>query len=57
MKTLKAGYFDPESGQVIHSHSVTPQDSFLTPLLCNIVPHELDQFMLGMDPNLRDSAT
>lgn len=48
MKTLKAGYIDLENGKVIHSHSGTLQGSVLSPLLCNIVLHELDQFMLSM---------
>jgi len=48
MKTLKAAHIKLENGKVIHSHSGTPQGSVLSPLLCNIVLHELDQFMLSM---------
>lgn len=44
-KGLKAGYIDPKSGKTIREKTGTPQGSVLSPLLCNIVLHELDMFM------------
>jgi retron-type reverse transcriptase len=36
-KYLKAGYIDPNSGRLIKQDVGTPQESLLSPLLCNIV--------------------
>jgi retron-type reverse transcriptase len=44
-KALKAGYIDPETNKLQTSSIGTPQGSVLSPLLCNIVLHELDKFM------------
>eukprot|EP00245_Coleochaete_scutata_P009481 TRINITY_DN3129_c0_g3_i2.p1 TRINITY_DN3129_c0_g3~~TRINITY_DN3129_c0_g3_i2.p1 ORF type:complete len:622 (+),score=-69.83 TRINITY_DN3129_c0_g3_i2:204-1868(+) len=44
-KALSAGYVDPVSGKIIREKTGTPQGSVLSPLLCNIVLHELDKFM------------
>jgi group II intron reverse transcriptase/maturase len=44
-KALNAGYVDPENGKVIRAQFFEPQGSVLSPLLCNIVLHELDKFM------------
>lgn len=44
-KSLVAGHVDPSTGEVIKSSEGTPQGSILTPLLSNIVLHELDSFM------------
>lgn len=47
-KALSAGYIDPETGTLVKSDTGTPQGSVLSPLLCNIVLHELDSFMEGV---------
>lgn len=44
-KTINSGYIDPESNNLIKSHQGTPQGSVLSPLLSNIVLHELDVYM------------
>jgi group II intron reverse transcriptase/maturase len=43
-KFLNAGYLDP-SGKLVKSSIGTPQGGILSPLLCNIVLHQLDLFM------------
>lgn len=42
-KSLTAGHIDPESGEHILSSIGTPQGSVFSPLLANIVLHELDK--------------
>lgn len=44
-KSLKAGYIDPDTGKLVKGDIGTPQGSVLSPLLSNIVLHELDKFM------------
>lgn len=44
-KALSAGYFDPQTGTLCRGDVGTPQGSVLSPLLCNIVLHELDKFV------------
>lgn len=44
-KALKAGYVDPDTGCIIKGNLGTPQGSVLSPLLSNIVLHELDSYM------------
>lgn len=44
-KTLKAGYIDPETLKTAIPDMGTPQGSVLSPLLANIVLHEMDLFM------------
>jgi retron-type reverse transcriptase len=44
-KALQSGYIDPNSGKIIKDNIGTPQGSVLSPLLSNIVLHELDAYM------------
>lgn len=44
-KALSAGYIDPETNELRTGNVGTPQGSVLSPLLCNIVLHELDKYM------------
>ena len=46
LKALKVGYVDPETKQVVKSNIGTPQGSVLSPLLANIVLHELDKYLV-----------
>lgn len=41
----KAGHIDAKSGKTIHSETGRPQGGILTPILSNVVLHELDSFM------------
>nr|QBM09686.1 hypothetical protein [Dactylella sp.] len=44
-KTLSAGYKDPDTNLIITTKIGTPQGSVLSPLLANIVLHELDKYI------------
>jgi len=44
-KTLSAGYKDPINKKIIKSNIGTPQGSVLSPILSNIVLHELDRYI------------
>lgn len=44
-KSLTAGYRDPENNKIIEGTRGTAQGSVLSPILCNIVLHELDQYI------------
>jgi retron-type reverse transcriptase len=44
-KILKAGYMDPLTSTIINPSLGTPKNSLLSPLLSNIVLHELDEFI------------
>jgi hypothetical protein len=52
-KFLKAGYIDPNKGKLVHSDSGTPQTGFLTPILANIVHHELDKYMFKYETSYK----
>lgn len=47
-KALSAGFIDPKTGELRRDNVGTPQGSVLSPLLCNIVLHELDKFIDDM---------
>jgi group II intron reverse transcriptase/maturase len=44
-KFLKAGYLDQKTGKLVQSDIGTPQGLILSPLVANIVLHELDKYM------------
>ena len=46
---LKAGYM--ENRQYHHTYSGTPQGGIISPLLCNIFLHQLDEYMIGLGAN------
>jgi len=46
-KALEVGYIDPKSKRVTKSRIGTPQGSVLSPLLANIVLHELDNYLVN----------
>lgn len=50
-KAITGGYVDPEKGNTVKSNKGTPQGSILSPMLSNIVLHELDEYL----QKLRDS--
>jgi hypothetical protein len=41
----EAGYIEPKTGDLVQPEIGTPQGGVLSPLLCNIVLHELDKYM------------
>lgn len=50
-KSLTAGYVDPENNNVVVNDKGTPQGSVFSPLLANIVLHELDSKMEDIRKN------
>ena len=52
-KFLNAGYIDPNNGKVVLSHIGTPQAGILSPLLANIVLHELDKYMFKYESSFK----
>jgi retron-type reverse transcriptase len=47
-KFLSAGYLDPKTGHLVKSDIGTPQGGVLSPLLANIVLHELDKHLASV---------
>ena len=43
---LKVGYLDPNTKKIVKSKVGTPQGSVISPLLANIVLHELDKYIM-----------
>jgi group II intron reverse transcriptase/maturase len=52
-KFLKAGYLEPNTGKLVQSDIGTPQGFFLSPLLANIVLHELDKYMFKYETSIK----
>lgn len=46
-KALIVGYIDPTSKRIVKANIGTPQGSVLSPLLANIVLHELDKYIIN----------
>jgi group II intron reverse transcriptase/maturase len=47
LKSLKGGYQDPDTkGRIVKTEIGTPQGSVVSPLLANIVLHELDKYVM-----------
>ena len=44
-KSLKVGYVDVDSDKIVKNNRGTPQGSVVSPLLANIVLHELDKYL------------
>lgn len=47
-KFLKAGHIDPKTNKVVKSDIGVPQGGILSPLLCNIVMHQFDEYMVNL---------
>jgi retron-type reverse transcriptase len=47
-RALRAGYKDPTSGRVIGDEGIFSRGSVLSPLLCNIILHYLDEFVMKL---------
>lgn len=46
-KFLKAGHIDPKTKNIVKSVIGVPQGGILSPILCNIVMHQFDEYMEG----------
>lgn len=44
-KFLQAGHIDPKSKQIVKSDTGIPQGGILSPILCNIVMHQFDEYL------------
>ena len=44
-KCISTGYVDPKLGSVVKLNKGSPQGNVLSPIICNIVLHELDKYM------------
>lgn len=51
MQALTVGYVDNKTKEITKSKIGTPQGSVLSPLLANIVLHELDEYLDDIMPN------
>jgi group II intron reverse transcriptase/maturase len=52
-KFLKAGYLDTKTGKLVQSDIGNPQGFNLSPLLANIVLHELDKYMFKYETSFK----
>ena len=56
-KAITTGYIDPEKGNVVKSNQGTPQGSILSPVLSNIVLHELDEYLQKLRSSFEKGKT
>ena len=56
-KFLKAGYIEPKTGDLVQPEIGSPQGGVLSPLLCNIVLHELDKYMADTENKFSKGKT
>lgn len=52
-KFLQTGIIDPETGKAIGNHIGIPQGGILSPILCNIVLHQFDEYMYRMSDKFK----
>lgn len=53
---LCAGHIDPKTGKINRSKFGTPQGGILSPILSNIVLHELDKYMMKLAASFRKGS-
>jgi Type II intron maturase/Reverse transcriptase (RNA-dependent DNA polymerase) len=56
-KFLKAGFIEPKTGEIVNPESGSTQGGVLSPLLCNIVLHELDKYMADTENKFSKGKT
>jgi len=56
-KFIKAGYIDPKTGDLVKPERGTPLGGVISPLLCNIVLHELDKYMADTENKFSQGKT
>lgn len=56
-KFIKAGYIDPKTGDLVKPERGTHLGGLISPLLCNIVLHELDKYMADTENKFSQEKT